>query len=76
MYVFFAPDDPIILFFGLLTILLQRSPDLPCEDDLTDVDNGRTVLAFCSVVFALTVILPLPVTIDPLSDPTFTGFTL
>lgn len=58
-------ENPILLFFGLIIIFLQRTPELPCADDLTGVDDGRRNAAFALAALAVLVLCPLPVPIPP-----------
>jgi hypothetical protein len=50
----------VLLFFGLAVILLQRAPDLPCQDDLTEIDSRSKVLGLVAVGLALATLLPCP----------------
>jgi len=59
----FSADNPILLFWGLTIIFLQRSPDLPCADDLTEVDAMRQTVAAVAALITLATLLPCPVTI-------------
>jgi membrane-associated protease RseP (regulator of RpoE activity) len=56
----FGGDNPILLFWGLIIIFLQRQPELPCADDITGVDTTRTVLAAVAGVVTLLTLLPCP----------------
>jgi len=64
----FYGDNPILLFFGLFIIFLQRAPEIPAEDDLTEVDDSRQAAFLVSLLFALLTLVPFPGGAPP-SDP-------
>uniref|UniRef100_A0A7S0NP46 Peptidase M50 domain-containing protein n=1 Tax=Calcidiscus leptoporus TaxID=127549 RepID=A0A7S0NP46_9EUKA len=53
-------DNPILLFFGLLTIFLQRAPERPCADDVSPVSSRRAAAASAAALLGLLVLLPCP----------------
>ncbi|KAL1527115.1 hypothetical protein AB1Y20_015797 [Prymnesium parvum] len=55
----FVGDNPILLFFGLFIIFLQRLPEIPAEDDITEVDGSRQFTALVALAFCLLTIVPL-----------------
>jgi hypothetical protein len=67
-----AGDDPVILFFGLFVIFLQRQPELPCANELTPVDNGRRAAAAAALLLVVLTLLPYPAGPGALGD----GFPL
>jgi hypothetical protein len=54
-------DNPILLYFGLLVIFFQRSPDLPTANEYTGLDLTRQIAAFSAFLFMLLTLLPCPV---------------
>jgi len=68
---FFTDDNPIILFFGLFIIFLQRSPEIPAEDDLTGVSQQREIAAAAVLLVVLLTLIPFPVTTPGPSAPFF-----
>ena len=56
----FGGDNPILLYFGLIIIFLQRTPELPCADDITGVDSKRSIAAAVAGAIALLTLLPYP----------------
>ena len=56
----FGGDNPILLFFGLLIIFLQRTPELPCADDISGVDDSRALAAAIAAAVVLLTLLPNP----------------
>ena len=65
----FGGDNPILLFFGLVIILLQRAQELPALDDITGVSDESKIAAAVSLFFALLIILPIPGAPTPLVPP-------
>ena len=54
-------DSPILTFFLLVVLFLQRSQELPAKDDLTEVSGAYSAIAFASLALTLTILLPYPV---------------
>ena len=51
--------NPLALYWAVLIVFLQRQPERPCTDDLTEPDDGRAALALLSLFLMLLVLLPL-----------------
>lgn len=62
----FGGDNPILLFFGLVIIFLQRSQELPCLDDVTGVSTPSQYAAVASIAFSVITLLPYPAVPVPL----------
>ncbi|MFK8182753.1 MAG: site-2 protease family protein [Phormidesmis sp.] len=51
--------NPLALYWAVLVLFLQRQPERPCRDDLTEPDDTRAALALLSLLLTLLVLLPL-----------------
>lgn len=51
--------NPLALYWAVLIVFLQRQPERPCIDDLTEPDDARAALALLSLFLMLLVLLPL-----------------
>ncbi|MGB3296948.1 MAG: site-2 protease family protein [Phormidesmis sp.] len=51
--------NPLALYWAVLIVFLQRQPERPCTDDLTEPDDTRAALALLSLFLMLLVLLPL-----------------
>lgn len=51
--------NPIALYWAVLIVFLQRQPERPCMDDLTEPDDARAALALLALLLMLLVLLPL-----------------
>ena len=51
--------NPLALYWAVLIVFLQRQPERPCSDDLTEPDDARAALALLSLFLMLLVLLPL-----------------
>ncbi len=51
--------NPLALYWAVLIVFLQRQPERPCTDDLTEPDDARAALALLSLFLMLLVLLPL-----------------
>jgi len=51
--------NPIALYWAVLIVFLQRQPERPCTDDLTEPDDTRAVLALVALLLMLLILLPL-----------------
>jgi len=67
----FGGDNPILLFFGLVIIFLQRSQELPSLDDITGVTPASQVAAAVALLLATLTLLPYPATPLPVNAPPF-----
>ncbi len=55
--------NPIALYWAVLVVFLQRQPERPCTDDLSEPDDTRAALALVSLLMVLLVLLPLTPTL-------------
>ncbi|MEO1393261.1 MAG: site-2 protease family protein [Cyanobacteria bacterium J06634_5] len=51
--------NPLALYWAVLIVFLQRQPERPCTDDLSEPDDARAALALLSLFLMLMVLLPL-----------------
>ena len=51
--------NPLALYWAVLIVFLQRQPERPCRDDLTEPDDTRAGLALLALFLMLFVLLPL-----------------
>ncbi len=51
--------NPIALYWAVLIVFLQRQPERPCTDDLTEPDDARAGLVLLALFLMLLVLLPL-----------------
>lgn len=51
--------NPLALYWAVLIVFLQRQPERPCQDDLTEPDDARAALALLALLLMLLVLLPL-----------------
>lgn len=51
--------NPLALYWAVLIVFLQRQPERPCQDDLTEPDDARAALALLALFLTLLVLLPL-----------------
>ncbi len=51
--------NPLALYWAVLIVFLQRQPERPCQDDLTEPDDARAALALLALFLMLLVLLPL-----------------
>ena len=50
---------PLALYWAVLVVFLQRQPERPCTDDLTEPDDTRALLVLLGLFLMLLVLLPL-----------------
>ena len=50
---------PLALYWAVLIVFLQRQPERPCTDDLTEPDDTRALLVLLGLFLMLLVLLPL-----------------
>lgn len=55
--------NPLALYWAVLIVFLQRQPERPCTDDLSEPNDTRAVLALVSLLLVLLVLLPLTPTL-------------
>lgn len=51
--------NPVALYWAVLIVFLQRQPERPCLDDLTEPDDARAGLTLLALFLMLLVLLPL-----------------
>ncbi len=51
--------NPLALYWAVLIVFLQRQPERPCQDDLTEPDDARAAWALLALFLMLLVLLPL-----------------
>jgi membrane-associated protease RseP (regulator of RpoE activity) len=51
--------NPLALYWAVLIVFLQRQPERPCMDDLSEPNDARAALALLSLFLMLLVLLPL-----------------
>ncbi|MEO1682068.1 MAG: site-2 protease family protein [Cyanobacteria bacterium J06631_12] len=51
--------NPLALYWAVLIVFLQRQPERPCTDDLSEPDDARAALGLLSLFLMLLVLLPL-----------------
>ncbi|EDX87461.1 peptidase, M50 family protein [Synechococcus sp. PCC 7335] len=55
--------NPLALYWAVLIVFLQRQPERPCTDDLSEPNDTRAALALASLLLVLLVLLPLTPTL-------------
>lgn len=55
-----AGDSPIQLFWGITILCFQRSQEIPCNDEVTELDDGRVALFGVLLVLTMLCLFPLP----------------
>ncbi len=51
--------NPLALYWAVLIVFLQRQPERPCTDDLSEPDDTRAILALLALFLMLLILLPL-----------------
>lgn len=51
--------NPLALYWAVLILFLQRDPERPCRDDLTEPDDARAALGLLILFLMLATLLPL-----------------
>lgn len=52
----------VLLFYGAITAISQRELELPCKDEVSEIDAGRVVYIIVMGLLSLMALLPLPIT--------------
>ncbi len=52
--------NPLALYWAVLILILQRTLERPCLDDITEPDDARAALGLLVLFLTLTVLVPLP----------------
>lgn len=55
--------NPLALYWAVLIVFLQRQPERPCTDDMTEPNDARAALALLALFLMLLVLLPLSPTL-------------
>mmetsp|Transcript_6121 Transcript_6121/g.11047 ORF Transcript_6121/g.11047 Transcript_6121/m.11047 type:complete len:585 (-) Transcript_6121:77-1831(-) len=53
-------DNRLLLIWALITILLQREPEIPCQDEVSETSDVRSAVATIVMMTALLTLLPFP----------------
>lgn len=53
-------NSPLLLFWGLVCVFLQRESDYPCRNEVIEPDNTRTAIGISALVVMLLVLVPFP----------------
>jgi membrane-associated protease RseP (regulator of RpoE activity) len=59
-----------LFYFALVAITFQRNPEVPCADDITQLDDTRKKLFIFTVSLVFLTLLPIPIS-NPVVDTTF-----
>lgn len=51
--------NPLALYWAVLIVFLQRQPERPCTDDITEPNDARAALALLALLLMLLILLPL-----------------
>lgn len=55
----FSLANPVALYWSVLVLFLQRQPERPSQNELTEPDDARAALCLLALFLTLTVLLPL-----------------
>ncbi|MGC1309896.1 MAG: site-2 protease family protein [Phormidesmis sp.] len=55
--------NPLALYWAVLIVFLQRQPERPCTDDLSEPNDARAALALLALFLMLMVLLPITPTL-------------
>lgn len=53
-------NSPLLLFWGLVCVFLQRESDIPCLNEVIEPDNTRTAVGLGLIVMMLLILIPFP----------------
>lgn len=53
-------NSPLLLFWGLVCVFLQRESDIPCRNEVVEPDTTRTAVGLACLVLMLLVLIPFP----------------
>lgn len=53
-------NSPLLLFWGLVSVFLQRESDYPCRNEVIEPDNTRTAIGLGALCVMLLVLVPFP----------------
>lgn len=58
-------NSPLLLFWGLICVFLQRESDYPCQNEIVEPDDSRAIVGLGMLFLMLAVLIPFP---DQLGD--------
>ncbi len=58
-------NSPLLLFWGLICVFLQRESDYPCQNEIVEPNDVRAVVGLAALFVMLAVLIPFP---DQLGD--------
>lgn len=53
-------NSPLLLFWGLVAVFLQRESDYPCRNEILEPDGTRTAIGLGAICLMLLVLIPFP----------------
>ncbi|PXF48806.1 putative zinc metalloprotease EGY2, chloroplastic [Gracilariopsis chorda] len=53
-------NSPLLLFWGLVCVFLQRESDYPCQNEVIEPDSTRTAIGLAALCVMLLVLIPFP----------------
>ena len=53
-------NSPLLLFWGLFCVFLQRESDFPCRNEIVEPDDLRTAIGLGSLFLTLAILIPFP----------------
>lgn len=53
-------NSPLLLFWGLVCVFLQRESDYPCQNEVIEPDNTRTAIGLGALCMMLLILIPFP----------------
>jgi membrane-associated protease RseP (regulator of RpoE activity) len=53
-------NSSLLLYWSLICVFLQREPDYPCIDEVTEPNDGRFAVGLGMLLFMLAVLTPFP----------------
>ncbi|KAA8498309.1 putative zinc metalloprotease EGY1, chloroplastic [Porphyridium purpureum] len=65
--------NSLLLIWGLITIFLQREPEIPCQNEISEPSEARSAMGTFLLALALLILLPVPGGIGSLSNLTGGG---
>jgi len=53
------PSNPLILYWAIVILFLQRGPERPSLNEITEPDDTRAILALLALFLMVTILIPL-----------------
>eukprot|EP00188_Purpureofilum_apyrenoidigerum_P005554 Plantae.Rhodophyta-Purpureofilum_apyrenoidigerum.ctg7356.p1 GENE.Plantae.Rhodophyta-Purpureofilum_apyrenoidigerum.ctg7356~~Plantae.Rhodophyta-Purpureofilum_apyrenoidigerum.ctg7356.p1 ORF type:complete len:547 (-),score=116.07 Plantae.Rhodophyta-Purpureofilum_apyrenoidigerum.ctg7356:197-1675(-) len=53
-------NSPLLLFWGLIAVFFQSRADIPCQDEVTEPDNTRSIVGLVALLSMVLVLAPFP----------------